>query len=277
MVMMGGCGDYGDNSLNFSSFFVSCSSFVGAVSVNVESPNGSAIVIPDFGQESTSTVLNTQTSKMNVCSPLAKEFGAERPRTKYTPLGEKGCNLLNANLLLSDSYINYLSDRSLDCTDACVCQPTDRKFAVRHLSMGKEPFGYTRGIDVCSCGLRTFEGEKLREHGGLFSADIRDVGSCMNDLGVAVDERYFDKGTTTTVDSCPVEKKTQVKKELSEDVKPCESADTRSSGNSAAVVEYLLDQFSSPLSAAATSERIALTEVGDKDEDSPLCRKSGGA
>lgn len=244
--------------------------------MNVQSSNGSTIVIPDFGQGSTSTVLNTQTSKINVCSPLAKEV--ERPRTKYTPLGEKGCNLLNANLLLSDSYINYLSDRSLDCTNACVCQPTDRKFAVRHLSMGKEPIGFTRGprsIDVCSCGLRTFEGEKLQEHGGLFSADIRDVGSCMDDLGVAVDERYFDKGTTTT-NSCPVEKKIQVKKELPEDIKPCESADSHSASNSAAVMEYLLDQFSSPLSAAATSEKITMTEVGDKDEDSPLCRKSGG-
>lgn len=243
------------------------------VSVNPPSHDGTAsVTIPDFGQGSLSSVLNVENSKINITSPSPKESGGERSRTKYTPLGDKNCNLLNANLFLSDSYINYLSDRSLDCTNACLCHVGDRKLALRHLSLVKEPIGYARNIGVCSCGLWTFEMEKLKEHEGLFFADIQSVSRSMDDLGVTLDERYLDKGSKNSASDAV--KKDLPKKEF-DDVKCRESADLLGTSNSACLVECLLDQFSSPLSAAATSKKLSLTDVNSEETDKPRWLKSG--
>ena len=155
----------------------------------------------------------------------------------------------------------------MDGTNACLCITGERKIVNRN-TIGKEPIGLQRNNDVCQCGLAIFEREKLRQHTGLFSNDLLQGSSCMENIGVEIDTRYCDtakrKPTITIVKKEPVTK----------DSKCGQSTELLGTSNSTILVENLLDQFSSPLSASATSEKLVLTGL-DNDDTRPLERRSG--
>ena len=159
----------------------------------------------------------------------------------------------------------------MDGTNTCLCITGDRKPTNRHLTLGKEPMGLPRNNDVCQCGLGIFEREKLREHTGLFSDELLHVNSCMETIGVTLDQRYCDTAKRRT--TAPAIKKEVVSK----DVKPAQTTELLGTSNSTILVENLIDQFSTPLSAAATSERLGTTNVESEDTGSPLQTKSGKA
>ena len=187
-----------------------------------------------------------------------------------TPDVDDNCNLLNANLFLSDSYINYTSDTNLDGTNTCLCITAGERKLTNRNTLGKEPIGLQRNNnDVCQCGLGIFEREKLLQHAGLFSNELLHVSSCMENIGVKLDTRYCDtakrKSTTQLVKKEPVTK----------DSKCGQSTELLGTSNSTTLVQNLLDQFSSPLSASATSEKLVLTGLDKEDTTSPLQMKSG--
>ncbi|CAB4029347.1 mediator of RNA polymerase II transcription subunit 13-like, partial [Paramuricea clavata] len=218
----------------------------------------SDLLAPDLGS---GTISGSQTSNLNAFSPKDSQ-GA-----KCATDSDHNSNLLNANLFLSDSYINYTSDTNLDGTNACLCITGERKIVSRN-TIGKEPIGLQRNNDVCQCGLAIFEREKLRQHTGLFSNDLLQGSSCMENIGVEIDTRYCDtakrKPTITLVKKEPVTK----------DSKCGQSTEVLGTSNSTVLVENLLDQFSSPLSASATSEKLVLTGLDNDDTRRPLERRS---
>ena len=184
----------------------------------------------------------------------------------YTPDGDHKCNLLNANLFLSDTYINYTSDTNLDSTNTCLCITENRKHGNRS-GLCKEPIGLQRNNDVCQCGLGIFEREKLLHHTGLFSNELLHASSCMENLGVTLDIRYCDTAKRKSI--APV-----VKKEP-KDIKPGQCTELLGTANSTILVENLLNQFSSPLSASATSEKLVVTGLDHEDTTNLLQVKSG--
>ena len=164
--------------------------------------------------------------------------------------------------------MNYASDTNMDGTNACLCITGERKLMNRQ-ALGKEPIGFPRNNDVCQCGLGIFEREKLRQHTGLFSNELLHVSSCMDNIGVELDTRYCD---TAKRKRTPL----LVKKEpITKDLKSSQSAELMGTSNSTILVENLLNQFSSPLSASATSEKLVLTGLDNEDTCSSLLRKSG--
>ena len=209
------------------------------------------------------TISVPQTSHLNI-------LPAKDTHTQIcTPENDHRYNLLNANLFLSDSYINYTSDTNLDGTNACSCITSDRKLGHRSV-LCKEPMGLHRNNDVCQCGLGIFEREKLLRHTGLFSNELLHVtSSYMKDLGVNLDTRYCE--TAKRKSTTPVVKKEPVAK----DSKCGQSTELLGTSNSTILVENLLDQFSSPLSASATSEKMVVSGLDNEDRTNPLQVKSG--
>ena len=221
----------------------------------------SSIPTPDIGS---GAIAISRSSSQNVLSPTDASNCTQGP--KSVPECEKDCNLLNANLFLSDSYINYTSDMNLDGTNVCMCISGERRVLNRQ-TMGKEPMGFPRNNDVCQCGLGIFEREKLLQHTGLFSKELLHVNSCMENIGVELDTRYCDTAKR---------KSTLVKKEpITKDSKSGQCAELLGTSNSSILVENLLDQFSSPLAASATSERLLGISVDNADNASTLLMKSG--
>lgn len=156
----------------------------------------------------------------------------------------------------------------MDGTNTCLCITGDRKSTNRQ-TLGKEPIGFPRNNDVCQCGLGIFEREKLLQHMGLFSNELLHVSSCMENIGIELDTRYCDtakrKRTSLLVKKEPVTK----------DSKSVQSTELMGTSNSTILVENLLNQFSSPLSASATSEKLVLTGLDNEDTCSSLLGKSG--
>lgn len=157
----------------------------------------------------------------------------------------------------------------MDGTNACLCISGERKLVNRLHILGKEPVGFPRNIDVCQCGLWIFEREKLRQHTGLFSSEQHHVNSCMENIGVTLDTRYCDTAKRK-LKPCPVKKEAMTK-----DSKLGQPTELLGTSNSTILVENLLDQFSSPLSASATSEKLGITNVGSEDTGGPLQMKPG--
>ena len=163
--------------------------------------------------------------------------------------------------------MNYASDTNMDGTNTCLCITGERKYMNRQ-TIGKEPIGFTRNNDVCQCGLGIFEREKLRQHTGLFSNELLHVSSCMENIGVELDKRYCDTAKRKKIALL-------VKKEpVTKDSKSAQSAELMGTSNSTILVENLLNQFSSPLSASATSEKL-FTGLNNEYSCSSLLARSG--
>jgi hypothetical protein len=89
----------------------------------------------------------------------------------------------------------------------------------------------------------------------------------MENLGVTLDIRYCDTAKRKSI--APV-----VKKEP-KDIKPGQCTELLGTANSTILVENLLNQFSSPLSASATSEKLVVTGLDHEDTTNLLQVKSG--
>ena len=226
----------------------------------------SDITAPILGSGTISATLNSQSSKMDTMSPNDPQASQARPIYDTLDAGEHDSNnILHANLFLCDSFVNYNSDTNLDGTNACLCITGERK---RH-TLSKEPIGFLRNNDVCQCGLGIFEREKLRQHTGLFSSELLYVSSCMENMGVTLDARYCDTSKRKRA-ALHLKKESVIK-----DLKPVQSSELLGTSNSTVLVDNLLDQFSSPLSASATFGKLGMTGLGSDDTGSPLQMRSG--
>ncbi|XP_028400914.1 mediator of RNA polymerase II transcription subunit 13-like isoform X2 [Dendronephthya gigantea] len=225
----------------------------------------SDITAPILGSGTITTTFNSQSSKMDTMSPHDPQTSQTRPIYDTFDAGEHDSNaMLHANLFLSDSYVNYNSDTNLDGTNACLCITGERK----RPTLSKEPIGFLRNNDVCQCGLGIFEREKLRQHTGLFSSELLYVSSCMENMGVTLDTRYCD---TTKRKRAALHLK---KESVIKDLKPVQSTELLGTSNSTVLVDNLLDQFSSPLPASATSGKLGMTGLDGDNTGSPLQMKS---
>lgn len=203
--------------------------------------------------------LNSVTMATNMQQTSKANSPGDTTSVKFLPEIDQNSNLLNANLFLSDSYVNYTSDRNLDDTNACSCTSSECKLNNRL---------YVDN-DICVCGLRLFEKERLRSHTGLFSSESCGLNSCIDDIGVNLDIRYCDMAKRKEV---PV----LVKKEESAKVsKSVQSAELLGTCNSTCLVENLLDQFSSPLCASDTADKLYFTPSDNVDTTKVLPMKTG--
>ena len=137
-------------------------------------------------------------SSFSLPSQFAKPFHgngfALKPSFLQVPLPE--VNSLSKVLSLSDSHLNYFSDKCYDSVNLCSCSTSSDGTRLKGtVAKGKD-------FDKCVCGFGPLEGTKFTEGAGLFPDDVY-MTSRLNDLqGSHLIGRELKKEEETTGLSC---------------------------------------------------------------------------
>lgn len=119
-------------------------------------------------------------SSFSVPSNLSKPLGTAvlvRPKLLQTALPE--VNALTRVLSLSDSVLNYFSDKNYDSANLCTCSTSTSAKSDSRRKSGGTPLKSVN-FEKCLCGFGVLEGSKFSKGVGLFPED--EVGVVKSEL-----------------------------------------------------------------------------------------------